>query len=137
MSAGLKVSLCKHRGSLLTCYLHQGWLALHLTLGGTRVTLARKFLQRVQNLGTSDVDCNLFVFTFRRPDGGNAVLFSAGLHFLPVAGEVDRLSVSHSTCQAARSFFSRIRLLRLLQKHWQCKFRRVAFRQLVGQEIAG
>ena len=75
------------------------------------MTLAGEFLQSIQHLGSSDIDCDLLVFALRVAHSGHAILLSAGLHFLPVTNEVDDLSVSHSTRQVARPFFGRIRLL--------------------------
>ena len=75
------------------------------------MTLARKFLQSIQHLGPSDIDCDLLVFALRVSHTGHTILLRAGLHFLPITHEVDDLSVSHSTRQVARPFFGRIRLL--------------------------
>ena len=75
------------------------------------MTLAGKFLQSIQHLGSSDIDCDLLVFALRVAHGGHSVLLRAGLHFLPVTKEVDDLSVSHSTAQVASPFFGGVRLL--------------------------
>ena len=75
------------------------------------MTLAGKFFQSIQHLGSSDIDCDLLVFALRVAHSRHSILLRAGLHFLPIADEVDDLSVSHSTCEVARPFFGRIRLL--------------------------
>ena len=75
------------------------------------MTLAGKFFQSIQHLGSSDIDCDLLVFALSVAHCGHTIFLSAGLHLLPVTNEVDDLSVSHSTRQVARPFFGRIRLL--------------------------
>ena len=75
------------------------------------MTLARKFLQSIQHLGPSDIDCDLLVFALRVAHSRHSILLCAGLHFLPITDEVDDLSVRHSARQVARPFFGRIRLL--------------------------
>ena len=85
------------------------------------MTLAGELLQSIQHLGSPDIDRDLLVLALGVAHSGHAVLLGAGLHLLPVANEVDDLSVSHSACQVARPFFGGVRLLWFLQKHRQCK----------------
>ena len=75
------------------------------------MTLAGEFLQCIQHLGSSDIDCDLLVFALRVAHSGHTILLRAGLHILAITDEVDDLSVSHSTREVARPFFGRIRLL--------------------------
>ena len=75
------------------------------------MTLAGELLQSIQHLGSPDIDRDLLVLALSVAHGGHTIFLSAGLHLLPVANEIDDLSVSHSTRQVARPFFGRIRLL--------------------------
>ena len=88
---------------ILTCNFHQSWITFNFSLGRAGATSAGKFLQRIQHLGLPDADGDLLVLAL----GGkvHAVRLVDGLHLLPVASEVDHLSVSHPTRQDTIDFF--------------------------------
>ena len=48
------------------------------------MTLAGKFFQSIQHLGSSDIDCDLLVFALGVAHSGHTILLRAGLHFLPI-----------------------------------------------------
>lgn len=50
---------------ILTCNVYGSWLALHLTLRGTSMASTYIVTENVENLGSLDVDCDLFELALR------------------------------------------------------------------------